>query len=151
MRYSSSEIGVDDREIDAAQVEQRVQVLGRPARDDGQDMQVRAVIDHARHLRGQPERRAFDQAGRQADGPGVDLVLLRRRSSAARAAGSCRATAGCSWPRRHRGLLAGLRQRLAGHQRQGNCCRKRQRAQEACAGHGDHCFSSLSDSVLSSP
>ena len=80
-------VGVDDRQIDAAQIEQRIHVLGWAARDDGQDMQVVPVIDDSGHLRRQTQRRAFDQAGSEADGPGVNLSLLlligqraRRRS-----------------------------------------------------------------------
>ena len=63
--------------FDAPQIEQRVEVLCWPARDDGQDMQVCPVVDHARHLRRQSQWRAFDQAGGKADRPGVDLFLLR--------------------------------------------------------------------------
>ncbi len=69
-------VGIDDREIDAAQIEQRIEVLRGAARDDGQDMQVRPIVDNARHLGRQAQRRALDQAGREANCPGVDLLLL---------------------------------------------------------------------------
>jgi hypothetical protein len=69
-------IGVDGREIHAAQIEQRVHVLGRAARHDGQHVKVRAVIDHAGHLRGEPQRCTFDQAGRESHRPGIHFFLL---------------------------------------------------------------------------
>jgi hypothetical protein len=43
------------------------------ARDDGQDKQVVPVIDDAGHLRRQTQRRALDQAGSEADRPGIYL------------------------------------------------------------------------------
>ena len=75
-------VGIDDRQIDAAQIEQRIQVLRRAARDDGQDVQIVPVIDDAGHLRRQTQRRALDQAGSEADRPGVYLLLLLLRRSA---------------------------------------------------------------------
>jgi hypothetical protein len=39
-------------------------------------MQVVSIIHDSGHLRRQTQRRAFDQAGSEADGPGVNLSLL---------------------------------------------------------------------------
>jgi hypothetical protein len=66
----------DDRQIDAAQIEQRIEVLRGAARDDGQDEQVGPVIDDAGHLRRQTQWCTLDQAGSEADRPGIYLVLL---------------------------------------------------------------------------
>src|SRR6476646_5950640 len=40
-------VGIDDRRIDAAQIEQRAQIFGGAAGDDRPHMQIRAVIDDA--------------------------------------------------------------------------------------------------------
>ena len=76
--------------VDAAQIEQRIQVFRGAARDDGQDMHVRPVVDDAGHLRGKTERRALDQAAGEADRPGVHSLFLRliRCSASRRAARS---------------------------------------------------------------
>jgi hypothetical protein len=70
-------VGIDDRRIDAAQIEQRVQIFGGAAGDDRQHMQIRAVIDDAGHLGRETQRRAFEQAAGEADGPGVHLLFFR--------------------------------------------------------------------------
>ena len=71
-------VGIDDRRIDAAQVEQRIQVFRGAPGDDRQDMQIRAIVDDAGHLRRETDRRALEQAAGEADGPGVHLLFLRR-------------------------------------------------------------------------
>ena len=60
-------VGIDDRRIDAAQIEQRIQIFRRTPGNDRQHMQIRAVIDDAGHLGRQTQGRAFDQAAGEAD------------------------------------------------------------------------------------
>ena len=43
-------VGIDDRHVDATQIEQRVHVFRGSAGHDRQDMQIRAIIDDAGHL-----------------------------------------------------------------------------------------------------
>ena len=69
-------VGIDNCRINAAQIEQRVQIFRCAPRDDRQDMQIRAVINDAGHLGGEPERRTFKQAAGEADGPGVHPLLF---------------------------------------------------------------------------
>jgi hypothetical protein len=63
-------VGIDDRRIDAAQVEQRIQILRGTPGDDRQDMQIWPVVDDAGHFRCQPNRRTLKQAAGEAEGPG---------------------------------------------------------------------------------
>ena len=70
-------VAVDDGRIDAAQVEQVVDVVEGPARDDRQHAHVVAVVEDAGELGGELQRRALDAAGGETDRPGVDAVLLR--------------------------------------------------------------------------
>ena len=76
-------VGIDDRRINAAQIEQRVQIFGGAPSDDRQDMQIRAIIDDAGHLGRETQRRTFEQAAGEADGPGVHLFLFVLRWDAA--------------------------------------------------------------------
>ena len=69
-------VGIDDRRIDAAQIEQRVQIFGGAPGDDRQDMQIRPVVDDAGHLGREAKRRALEQAAGEADGPGVHLLFF---------------------------------------------------------------------------
>src|SRR5262245_13038607 len=46
-------VGIDNRRINAAQIEQRVQIFRGAPRDNRQDMQIRAVINDAGHLSGE--------------------------------------------------------------------------------------------------
>ena len=52
-------VAIDDGRIDAAQIEQVVDIVERPARDDRQHAHVVAVIEHARKLRREQQRRPF--------------------------------------------------------------------------------------------
>ena len=72
-------VGIDDRRIDAAQIEQRIQVLRGPARDDRQNMQVVPIVDHAGDLRSQADRRALEETPGQANRPGVHGNHFRPR------------------------------------------------------------------------
>jgi hypothetical protein len=65
-------VRIDDRDIDAAQIEQRIDIFRRPARDNRQDVHVVPVVDNPRHLRGKTDRRAFQKSRGKADRPGVD-------------------------------------------------------------------------------
>ena len=71
-------VGIDDRRIDTAQVEQRIQVFRGTPGDDRQDMQIRPVINDARHLRREAEGRPLKQAAGETDRPGVDLLFFGR-------------------------------------------------------------------------
>ena len=44
------DFGVDDRQIDATQIKQRLDVIGGAARNDRQDMQVITVFDDLGYL-----------------------------------------------------------------------------------------------------
>ena len=70
-------VGIDDRHIDAAQIEQRIQVFRGAAGDDRQDMHIRPVVDDAGDLRRKADRRALEQAAGEADRPGIHLLFLR--------------------------------------------------------------------------
>ena len=70
-------VAIDDGRIDAAQIEQVVDVVERPARDDRQHAHVVAVVEHAGELGGELQRRALEPPGGEADCPGVDAFLLR--------------------------------------------------------------------------
>ena len=95
-------VAVDDGRIDAAQVEQVVDVVEGPARDDRQHAHVVAVVEHAGELGGELQRRAFEAAGGEPDRPGVDAVLVRlldgrRRRAGGRPAalGACATSIAC--------------------------------------------------------
>ena len=70
-------VAVDDGRIDAAQIEQVVDVVERPARDDRQHAHVVAVVEDAGELGGEDQRRALDPARGEAQRPGVDALLVR--------------------------------------------------------------------------
>ena len=70
-------VAVDDGRVHAAQVEQVVDVVERPARDDRQHAHVVAVVEHARELGRELQRRALEAPGGEPDRPGVDAVLVR--------------------------------------------------------------------------
>ena len=74
--YSSSASEIDDRRINPAQIQQRVQIFRGAPGDDRQDMQIRAIIDDAGHLGRETQGRTFEQAAGEADGPGVHLFLF---------------------------------------------------------------------------
>jgi len=69
-------VGIDDRRIDAAQIQQRVQVFRGAPGDDRQDMQIRSVVDDARDFRRKAKRRALEQTAGEADRPRVHLVFI---------------------------------------------------------------------------
>ncbi len=65
-------VRIDDRKVDAAQIEQRIDVFRRSARDDREHVHVVPVVDNPRHLRGEADRRAFQKSPGKAHRPGVD-------------------------------------------------------------------------------
>src|SRR5215831_4396015 len=52
-------VTIHDRHVDTAQVEEIIDVVERPARDDGEDAHVVAVIENACQFGGKLQRRAF--------------------------------------------------------------------------------------------
>ncbi len=85
-------VAVDDRHIDASQIEQVIDVLGGPARHDRKDMRDAAIAHHPGNFRREVNGRAFKQAASETNGPGIeplsDLRLVgagrRRRLGEAR-------------------------------------------------------------------
>ena len=120
-------VGVDDRSINAAQVEQRIDVLRRPPRHDRQNMQIVTVIDHAGHLRGKADRCALQQTSGEADGPGVDGLL---RFSTAVWSGCCGGASrrACSSVGANMLRLRIHQGRRKGQQQRSPCCEHEQRA-----------------------
>ena len=81
-------VGIDDRRVDAAQVEERIQIFRGTPGDDRQDMHIRPVVDDAGNLRCKANRRPLKQAAGEADRPGIHLLFFSRaRRGALRRAG----------------------------------------------------------------
>ena len=86
-------VGVGDRDVDALEIEQVLDVVGGALRDDGQHAQILGVVDVAGDLGGEAKERAFGQAAGKADRPVVDLgdgAALAAVDSRRRARGSLR-------------------------------------------------------------
>ena len=83
-------VGIMDRRIDAAQIEQRVQIIRGAPGDARQNMQIRP--DDAGHLRREAEGRTLKQSAGEADGPGVDLLFFLSRTGRRRGEGEVRAS-----------------------------------------------------------
>ena len=83
-------VGIIDRRIDAAQIEQRVQIIRGAPGDARQNMQIR--LDDAGHLRREAEGRTLKQSAGEADGPGVDLLFFLSRTGRRRGEGEVRAS-----------------------------------------------------------
>ena len=70
-------VGIDDRHIDATQIEQRIQIFRGSPGDDRQHKQIRPVVDDAGDLGGKADGRALQQAAGEADRPGIHSLFLR--------------------------------------------------------------------------
>ena len=64
-------VGLGNRNVDAFQVKQILDIADGTIRDNRQDTQVGRVIEHFTDLCCKPNERAFEQAASQADGPFV--------------------------------------------------------------------------------
>ena len=60
-------VGIDDRRIDAAQVQQRIQIFRGASGDDRQDVQIGPIVDNPGHLGGKANRRTLKQAAGETD------------------------------------------------------------------------------------
>src|SRR5919202_2996091 len=67
---------VQNGSVYTLQVEKGLDVLGRPAGDDGEDVKVVAIIDDAGDFRRQADRGALEQSAGQPDRPGINLFLF---------------------------------------------------------------------------
>ena len=76
-------IAVDDRCVDALEIQEIMHVLEGAARHDRQDAHVGAVINHAREFDGKAQRGTFRKTGGQPDRCLVGLAMHRALESAA--------------------------------------------------------------------
>ena len=70
-------VGIDDRHVDATQIEQRIQIFRGSAGHDGQNKHVRPVVDDAGDLGRKTDGCALQQAAGEADRPGIHPLFLR--------------------------------------------------------------------------
>ncbi len=77
-------IGVDDRGVDALEVEQSLDVFSRAARDYGKHVQVVTIVHNARNFGREADRGAFQLSAGQPDSPGVEPLDCLQFGCAAR-------------------------------------------------------------------
>ena len=70
-------VGVDDRHVDATQIEQRIHVFRGASGHDRQHKHVRPVVDDAGDLGSKTDRCALQQAAGETDRPGIHSIFLR--------------------------------------------------------------------------